>query len=172
MSENRGGWGAEGIWWPNADQQQLIHQMQNQNNQQNVETSISSSNPSPHNQMFTYKMASTFENTNTSNSTHAADNQNSMYNSGIADYSQHGQIQGGGHGQQQQGGWWGYQQGQDMHNTGLQGLQNMSNQQQQSMQNPGVRKGSKMSIYRRSLCSLPNMCMSQKYRKILIISLQ
>lgn len=109
------------MWWANADQQQLMHQLQSQQQQQNLETAISSSSQTPHNQMFSYKMASTFENTtNTSNSN--ADNQ---YNSAGIDYSQQGQ-------------WWGYQQGQDMHTTGLQGLQNMSNQQQQTMQTQGV----------------------------------
>lgn len=96
------------MWWNNADQQQLLQQMQNQ---QNLETAVSSSSQTQQNQMFSYKMANSFENTNTSNS-NADSNQ---FNASGIDYSQQNQ-------------WWNYQQ--DMQNTGLQGLQNMSNQQE------------------------------------------
>lgn len=108
MSDNRGAWEGN-MWWNNADQQQLLQQMQNQ---QNLETAVSSSSQTQQNQMFSYKMANSFENTNTSNS-NADSNQFSA--SGI-DYSQ------------QQNQWWNYQH--EMQNTGLQGLQNMSNQQE------------------------------------------
>lgn len=110
------------MWWPNADQQQMLQQMQNQQQQQqqqNAETAISSSSQTAHNQLFSYKMASAFENTNTSNS-----NASNQYSSSGLDYNQ-------------QGHWWNYQQqqqAQDLQNSALQGLQNMSNQQQQTMQ--------------------------------------
>ncbi|XP_050299586.1 high mobility group protein DSP1-like isoform X2 [Anthonomus grandis grandis] len=123
MSDSRA-WEGNNMWWANPEQQ---IQMQGSplQNQPGLEhnPAISSSGQTPQNQMFSYKMASTFENTNTSNSN--CDTQYSSQQQQQIDYSQQGQ-------------WWGFQQSQqDMHGTGLQGLQNMSNQQQQSMQNHG-----------------------------------
>ncbi|XP_066145617.1 high mobility group protein DSP1-like isoform X2 [Euwallacea fornicatus] len=118
MSDNRGAWEGN-MWWNNADQQQLLQQMQHQQNL--VETAISSSSQTPQSQMFSYKLANSFDSTNTSNS-------NAESNQFNANYTQQPQPQQ----QQQQGQWWNFQQ--DMQNTGLQGLQNMSDQQEHHLQ--------------------------------------